>query len=186
MTQGRQRTITPLFLGPGFAAPGLRLAAPPAAEELEEERPIFILIPRSFGQMLFHTIIVSRAREVPVVVEQVVPAGASGTITVGLPAGRFDIQRFFTEAGDGSVSYSIEVQSAGQFAVPSHRVTGGAREFGRYWEKTQQVIIRYTNTDPANAALLQLSWISVQVDTAKWTAYRDNLIAWSKIIGVQE
>ena len=43
-----------------------------------------------------------------------------------------------------------------------------------------------TNNDPGSAALLQIEWVSVQVDTTKWLAYRNNIRAWSKLLGVQE
>lgn len=178
--------VLPLFFGPGFINPTAAVIAPPSPEDLAGEAPpVFILIPNSFEELLFHTVIVNRSREVSVVVEQTVAAGATGSVTVAIPSGQLDIQRFFIEGGDGAISYSVDIQSSGRTAVADHRIIGGVREFARYWEKTNQVIVNFTNNDAVNPALLQLSWISVQLDTSKWTLYRDNLEAWSRIIGVE-
>ena len=186
--QETPRRVLGLFLGPGFGPPGAANLAPPTTEELAETGeapPVTALIPNSFEEMLFHSLIVNRSRESSVVVEQTVAAGATGSVTVAIPATQIDIQRFFIEGGDGSISYSIDVQSVGQTAIGTHRITGGRREFARYWEKTGSIIINFTNTDLVNSALLQLVWLSVILDTTKWTVYRDNLIAWSRILGVQ-
>ncbi len=179
---------TVLPLGPGFVTPGATSIAPPTIEELTEAGlapPVTVLIPNSFEEMIFHSLIVNRSRESSVIVEQVIAAGATGSVTVAIPAQEIDIQRFFIEGGDGAVSYSIDVQSSGQTAIATHRVTGGRREFARFWEKTGSVIINFTNNDLVNASLLQLIWLSVLLDTTKWALYRDNLIAWSRIIGVE-
>lgn len=186
--QSYPRRTLPLFVGPGFVTPEAISLAPPTVEEIiasGETPPIMVLIPNSFREMIFHSILVNRSREASVVVEQAVAAGATGTITVNIPAGVIDIQRFFEEGGDGAISYSVDIQSVGQTAVGSHRITGGEREFARYWEKTGSVIVNFTNNDLINASLIQLTWISVQLDTVKWTVYRDNLEAWSRILGVQ-
>ncbi len=180
--------VIPLFVGPGFITPEAISLAPPTVEEIVESGaapPIMVLIPNSFREMIFHSVLVNRSREAPVVVEQSVAAGATGTITVAIPAGVVDIQRWFIEGGDGSISYSVDIQSVGQTAIGTHRITGGEREFARYWEKTGSVIVNFTNNDLVNASLIQLTWISVQLDTSKWTTYRDNLEAWSRILGVQ-
>jgi hypothetical protein len=162
------------------------LGAPPAVEE-GAELPLPVLgIPRSFEELLFHAVLVTPSRELPVVVEQVIAPGASGSVTVGIPLAKVDVARTFREGGDGSVTYRIEVDGPGRLAVASHRVTGAERQFGRFYEKYNSVIISFTNSDPVNPALLQIEWISVQLDTAKWTAYRDNIRAWSKLLGVAE
>lgn len=182
------RRLTGLFVGPGFITPGAVTLAPPDPEALAEtggELPVIVLIPNTFEEMIFHTLILNPSRESSVVIEQTVGAGASGTVTVAIAVTEIDIARFLVEGGDGSISYSIDVQSAGQTAVADHRITGGVRSFARYWEKTGSIIVRFTNNDAVNPALLQLMWESVRLETVKWTAYRDNLRAWSRIIGVE-
>lgn len=182
------RKLTGLFVGPGFTTPGALALAPPDPEALAEsgERiPVIVLIPNSFEEMIFHTLILNPSRESSVVVEQTVAPSATGTVTIAIATTEIDIARFLVEGGDGSISYSVDVQSAGQTAVADHRITGGARSFARYWEKTGQIIVRFTNNDALNPALLQLMWESVRLETVKWTAYRDNLRAWSRIIGVE-
>ncbi len=146
---------------------------------------IIVAAPDTFEKMIFHVLIVNRAREASVVVEQTIPAGATGSATVAVTANEVEIQRFFNEGGDGAVSYSIDIQAAGQTAVEDHRITGGQREFARFWEKTTQIIINFTNNDLVNASLLQLSWLSVSLETSKWTNYRDNLIALSSVLGIE-
>ena len=163
------------------------VGAPPVPEAAEEAPPLPVLgIPRSFEELIYHAVLVTPAREVSVVVEQAIAPGASGSVTVGIPLAKVDVARTFREGGDGSVSYRIEVDGAGRVAMANHRVTGAERTFGRFFEKYNSVIITFTNNDPANAALLQIEWVSVQLDTAKWTAFRNNMRAWSKLLGVAE
>ena len=164
------------------------LGAPPVQEEDGgAAAPLPVLgVPRSFDELIFHAVLLTPSREVSVVVEQTIAPGASGSVTVNIPANRVDVARSFREGGDGSVSYEIEVDGPGRVAVAQHRVTGGERSFARYFEKYGSVTINFTNNDPGNAALLQVEWVSVQVDTTKWLAYRNNIRAWSKLLGVQE
>ena len=179
---------------PGSVRPaGLHTDSIPAGTLLAEEAaaagptppPIAIPIPQNFDQLLFTIIMVNRARESSIVVEQTVPAGATGSATVTIPTNEVDIARFFTEAGDGSISYSIDIQSAGQAAVASHRVAGGTREFARYWEKTTQVIVNFTNNDLVNPALIQLTWSAVRLEISKWLNYRDGLISLIELLGIE-
>ncbi|MFC1935916.1 hypothetical protein ACFLX9_04095 [Chloroflexota bacterium] len=163
------------------------VGAPPVPETEEAAPPLPVLgIPRSFEELIYHAVLVTPSREVSVVVEQTIAPGASGSVTVGIPLVKVDIARTFREGGDGSVSYRIEVDGAGRVAIANHRVTGGERTFGRFFEKYNSVIITFTNNDPANSALLQIEWISVQMETAKWAAFRNNMRAWSKLLGVAE
>ena len=87
-----------------------------------EAPPLVITAPRTFEELQFAVSLVSIVRETSIVVEQTIAAGATGSVTVAIPANEVDIQRFFQEAGDGSVEYSIDVQSAGQTAVGTHRI----------------------------------------------------------------
>jgi hypothetical protein len=162
------------------------VGAPPVVEEGAQPPLPTLGIPRSFDELIFHAVLVTPSRELPVVVEQVIAPGASGSVTVGIPLAKVDVARTFREGGDGSVSYRIEIDGPGRLAVANHRVTGAERQFGRFFEKYNSVIISFTNNDPVNPALLQVEWVSVQLDTAKWTAYRDNMRAWSKLLGVAE
>lgn len=165
----------------------------PSSEQTEEEAlaaaapppDIVVPAPDTFEKLAFHILLVNRSREAHVVVEQTIAAGVTGSTTVAIPANQVDIQRFFIEGGDGSVTYSVDVQAAGQTAVASHRITGGQREFARFWEKTTQIIVDFTNNDLVNASLLQLSWLSIQLDTTKWNRYRDNLISLSELLGIE-
>lgn len=141
--------------------------------------------PINFEELLYTIVFVNRARETPIIVEQTVAAGVTGSTTVIIPANEVDVQRFFQEGGDGSISYDVDIQAPGQSAIGSHRITGGAREFARYWEKTTQVIINFTNNDLVNSALLQLSWTAVRLETSKWTRYRDVLIAAYTNLGIE-
>ena len=172
-------------------APSTVGAFPPTAEEIlppgvePPAPPEPPAIPRNFDELIFTIIMVNRARETPVVVEQTIAAGVTGSTTVSVPANEVDIARFFTEGGDGSVSYSVDIQAAGQTAVSDHRITGGTREFARYWEKTTQIIINFTNDDLVNASLLQLTWTAVRLETSKWTAYRDGLISLYQLLGIE-
>ena len=182
------RKLLPAFLGPGFATPGLFAIGPPTIEDIVDSDtplPVTVLIPNSFEEMLFHTLILNPSRETSVVVEQTVAASATGTVTVAIPATDIDIARTLIEGGDTSISYSVDIQSLGQTAIATHRITGGERNFARFWEKTGSIIVSFTNNDAVNPALLQLQWESVRLDTRKWIAYRDNLRAWSRIIGVE-
>lgn len=147
--------------------------------------PLFITAPRTFEELQFAVSLVSVVRETPVVVEQTIAAGATGSITVTIPANEVDIQRFYNEAGDGSVEYSIDVQSAGQTASATHRITGGTREFAHYWEKTVQVIINFTNTDAVNPAIIQIIWTAIRIDIPKWLPYRNNVIALHTQLGIE-
>jgi hypothetical protein len=144
-------------------------------------------VPKTFEEMLFQSTLLDSFREVSIVVEQaIVPAGA-GTVTVVIPAGFVDIARDFREAGDGSVLYRIEVDGVGRVAIADHRILGSPnRQFGRHWEKYTSILITFTNTDAVNAAILQIEWVSHQIDTTKWLAYRDVLRAWARLLGVQE
>ncbi|MDO8750935.1 MAG: hypothetical protein Q7K03_07310 [Dehalococcoidia bacterium] len=180
-----QSTIRTASLESPVVAPAVG-APPPLVEEGAEAPLPTLVIPRTFEELLFHAILVTPSRELPVVVEQVIAPGASGSITVGIPLAKVDVARTFREGGDGSVSYRIEIDGAGRLAVANHRVTGAERQFGRFFEKYNSVIITFTNNDLLNPAFLQVEWISVQMDTAKWTTYRDNIRAWSKLLGVTE
>lgn len=172
-------------------APSTAGAFPPTQEELlpagvePPPPPEPPAIPKTFDELLFAVLMVNRARETHVVVEQTVAAGVTGSTTVTVPANEVDIARFFTEGGDGSISYSVDIQAAGQTAVADHRITGGTREFARFWEKTTQIIINFTNNDLVNSALLQLTWTAVRLDTTKWTRYRDGLIALIELTGIE-
>jgi hypothetical protein len=145
-----------------------------------------ILIPNSFDEMLFHAQILNPSREVSTVVEQTILAGASGSVTVAIPINVVDIARRFREGGDGSVTYRIEVDGAGRNAIADHRITGGEREFARFFEKYNTVTLVFTNNDLVNPALLQVEWISTQIDAVVWLAYRQNLRNWSLLLGVTE
>ena len=46
------------------------------------------------------------------------------------------------------------------------------------------IIINFTNNDLVNAALIQISFISVRLDTSKWIAYRDALIPFYQQLGI--
>ena len=187
LVQPRQRAAP----GRIRTAPSTAGGFPPTQEELlpagveppppPEPPPI----PKTFDELLFAVLMVNRARETHVVVEQTVAAGVTGSTTVTVPANEVDIARFFTEGGDGSISYSVDIQAAGQTAVADHRITGGTREFARFWEKTTQIIINFTNNDLVNPALLQLTWTAVRLDTTKWTRYRDGLIALIELTGIE-
>ena len=156
-----------------------------AAAEGPVTPPTTIPIPKNFDELIFTVIMVNRARESPIVVEQTVAAGAAGSATVTIPANEVDIARFFTEGGDGSISYSIDIQSAGRTAAASRRITGGTREFARYWEKTTQVIVNFTNNDLVNSALVQITWTAVRLDITKWLNYRDGLISLIELLGIE-
>lgn len=172
-------------------APSTAGAFPPTQEELlppgvePPPPPEPPAIPRTFDELLFAVLMVNRARETHVVVEQTVAAGVTGSTTVAVPANEVDIARFFIEGGDGSISYNVDIQAAGQTAVADHRITGGTREFARFWEKTTSIIINFTNNDLVNPALLQLSWTAVRLDTTKWTRYRDGLISLIELTGIE-
>jgi hypothetical protein len=178
---------------PGSIRPaGLHTDSTPTGMLLAEEAaagptppPSTIPLPQNFDQLVFTSIMVNRARERSLVVEQTVPAGATGSATVTIPVNEVDIARIFTEGGDGSISYSIDVQSAGQTAVGDHRITGGTREFARYWEKTTQVVINFTNNDLVNAALIQITWTAVRLEISKWLAYRNGLISLIELLGIE-
>lgn len=168
-----------------FGAPGLLpTGAPPPTNGGTPILPQ-LLVPNSFEELEFHAILVNSAREVTTVVEQTVAAGATGSTTVNIPANTVDITRHFREAGDGSISYSIEIDGVGRTAMASHRITGHDRSFARYFEKYSTVRIVFTNNDLVNPALLQIEWISLQIDSAKWAQYRNNLQAWSALLGIQ-
>lgn len=168
-----------------FGAPGLLpTGAPPPTNGGTPILPQ-LLVPNSFEELEFHAILVNSAREVTTVVEQTIAAGATGSTTVTIPARTVDITRAFREAGDGSISYSIEVDGVGRTAMASHRITGHDRSFARYYEKYSTVRIIFTNNDLVNSALLQIEWISLQIDSAKWQLYRNNLQAWSALLGIQ-
>ena len=177
---GRVRTAASTT---GAFPPTTAEVLPPGVEPPAPPRPP--AIPRNFDELIFSVIMVNRSRETSIIVEQTVPPGATGSATVLIPANEVDIARFLAEGGDGSISYSIDVQAAGQTAVANHRVTGAAREFARFWEKTTQVIINFTNNDLVNPALLQVSWTAVRLQTSKWTAYRDGLISLIELLGIE-
>ena len=143
-------------------------------------------IPSSFDELLYHAVLVNTGREVPTIVEQSIAAGASGSTTVSIPANLVDVARRFREGGDGAVTYRIEVDGVGRTAIPDHRVTGADRDFARYYEKYSSIIITFTNNDLVNASLLQIEWTSVQIDTTKWLKYRDTLIGWSLLLGIEQ
>jgi hypothetical protein len=179
---------------PGSVRPaGLHTDSTPAGSPLSEAAtvegparpPIYIPIPQNFDQLVFSIIMVNRARESSIIVEQTVAAGVTGSATVTIPDNEVDIARIFTEAGDGSISYSIDVQSAGQTAVGDHRITGGTREFARYWEKTTQVVINFTNNDLVNSALIQITWTAVRLEISKWLAYSNGLISLIELLGIE-
>lgn len=146
--------------------------------------PISLRWPINFDELLYTIVFVNRARETPIIVEQVVAPGVTGSTTVLVPANEVDVQRFFTEGGDGSISYDIDIQAPGQSAIGTHRITGGGREFARYWEKTTQIIINFTNNDLINPGLLQISWTAIRLETVKWTRYRDILIGAYQTLGI--
>jgi hypothetical protein len=167
----------------GFPA----VAAPQdlAPEDVETPLQRFIPVPDTFDKLLYHLVLVNRARETPVMIEQTVAPGATGTVTVVIPANEVDVQRFFDERGDGSINYSIAVLAPGRVAVADHRITAGTHQFARFWEKTTQVIISFTNNDPVNPALLQLSWTAVRLEISKWNRIRDRFIEHSRDLGVE-
>lgn len=179
---GRVRTA-PAVSGGFPPAPDLEGA--PSAGPSPDPEPIQINVPLTFQELLYTIVFVNRARETPIVVEQTVPAGATGSSTVLIPTNEVDVQRFFFEGGDGSISYDIDIQAPGQTAIGSHRITGGTREFARYWEKTTQIIINFTNNDPVNPALIQIHWVAVRLETVKWTRYRDLLIPAYEFLGIE-
>jgi hypothetical protein len=184
----RQRTFPgrvrmPSAVEGGFPVPAVEELPPDVA--VEPGPQVFIPTPDTFEKLLYHLVLVNRARETPIMVEQVVPAGASGTVTVVIPANEVDVQRSFEERGDGSVNYSVAILAAGRVAVADHRITAGTLVFARYWEKTTQVIISFTNNDPANSALLQLSWTAVRLEISKWNRIRDRFIELSRDLGVE-
>lgn len=174
-------------------APAVPGAFPPVgvdgAEDLDgagvDALPISLRWPINFDELIYTIVFVNRARETPIIVEQNVAAGVTGSTTVLVPANEVDVQRFFQEGGDGSISYDIDIQAPGQSAIGTHRITGGTRQFARYWEKTTQIIINFTNNDLINPALLQISWTAVRLETVKWTRYRDILIAAYKTLGIE-
>lgn len=158
-----------------------------AAPEPESPEALPTLnIPTSFDELLYHAVLVNTGREVPIIVEQTIAAGASGSTTVSIPANLVDVARRFREGGDGAVTYRIEIDGVGREAIPDHRVTGADREFARYYEKYNTVTIVFTNNDAVNASILQIEWISVQIDTTKWLKYRDNLVGWSLLLGIEQ
>lgn len=195
--QPEERTSQQEFPGPE-AQPTIKTAsvdtpvvqsqtgAPPASSTSGDPIIPVLGIPRTFEELMYFITLVTPAREVTTIVEQTIAAGGSGSVTVSIPDNTVDVQRFFREGGDGSVSYRIEVDGTGRDAIDDHRVTGANREFARYFEKYQTVRIVFTNNDPANSALLQIEWISLQIDINKWTALRDAQRAWGKLLGVQE
>ena len=161
------------------------LGAPPTVAEGEQPPLPNLQIPETFEELRYHAILLNPAREVSVVVEQTIAPGASGSTTVAIPAGVVDVARTFREGGDGSVSYRIEVDGAGRTAMAQHRVTGAERTFARFFEKFTSVIVSFTNNDPVNPALLQVEWVSLQIDSAKWQRYRDNMRAWARLLGIE-
>ena len=165
-------------------APG----GPPGPDEPPELSLPHLNVPATFEELFYHAILLNSAREVPTIVEQTIAPGATGSTTISVPVNRVDVARTFREAGDGSVTYRIEVDSAGQTAIPNHRVTGAAAErtFARFWEKYRSIIITFTNNDLVNSALLQIEWTSIQVDTVKWSVYRENMRAWARLLGIVE
>ncbi len=165
----------PLMGGPPPLEPG---ATPPVPD---------FNVPKTFEEMLFQSTLLDSFREVTVVVEQTIVPSGSGSVTVAIPANFVDIARDFREAGDGSVSYRIEVDGVGRTAIADHRILGSPnRQFARHWEKYSTILVTFTNTDAVNSAILQIEWISHQIDTTKWLAYRDVLKAWARLLGVQE
>ena len=161
--------------------------APPPVEEGEPPPVPDFNVPKTFEEMLFQSTLVDSFREVAVVVEQTIVPSGSGSVTVVIPANFVDIARDFREAGDGSVSYRIEVDGVGRTAIADHRILGSPnRQFARHWQKFSSVLITFTNTDAVNPAILQIEWISHQIDTSKWLAYRDVLRAWARLLGVQD
>lgn len=144
-------------------------------------------VPKTFEEMLFQSTLLDSFREVSIVVEQTIVPSGTGSVTVLIPANFVDISRDFREAGDGSVTYRIEVDGVGRTAVADHRILGSPnRKFARHWEKYTSILITFTNNDAVNSAILQVEWISHQIDTTKWLAYRDVLRAWARLLGVQE
>ena len=179
---GRDAATT--IRSPSITAPAV---AAPVQGAVPEVPPVpTILIPNSFDEMLFHAQILNPSREVSTVVEQTIAAGATGTVTVTIPINVVDVTRTFREGGDGSVTYRIEVDGVGRNAIADHRITGGERQFSRFWEKYNTVVIAFTNNDLINPALIQVEWISLQIDSTVWIAYRSNIRNWSLLLGVTE
>ena len=145
-----------------------------------------ILIPNSFDEMAFHAQLLAPAREVSTVIEQTIAPSGTGTVTVTIPANTVDITRTFREGGDGSVTYRLEIDGAGRNAIVDHRITGGERQFSRFWEKYLTIVAVFTNNDAVNSALLQIEWVSLQLDSVVWLAYRTNLRQWSRLLGITE
>lgn len=145
-----------------------------------------ILIPNSFDEMAFHAQLLAPAREVSTVIEQTIAPSGTGTVTVTIPINTVDITRTFREGGDGSVTYRLEIDGAGRNAIVDHRITGGERQFSRFWEKYLTIAAVFTNNDAVNSALLQIEWISLQLDSVVWLAYRTNLRQWSRLLGISE
>lgn len=145
-----------------------------------------ILIPNSFDEMAFHAQLLAPAREVSTVIEQTIAPSGTGTVTVTIPINTVDITRTFREGGDGSVTYRLEIDGAGRNAIVDHRITGGERQFSRFWEKYLTVAAVFTNNDAVNSALLQIEWISLQLNSVVWLAYRTNLRQWSRLLGISE
>ena len=193
--EGEVQPVQRRFPGRVRTAPAVPGAFPPVpspdgGDEFDgagglEPSPIFLRWPINFEELLYTIVFVNRARETPIIVEQVIAPGVTGSTTVLVPANEVDVQRFFQEGGDGSVSYDIDIQAPGQSAIGTHRITGGTREFARYWEKTTQIIINFTNNDAINPALLQISWTAIRLETVKWTTYRDILISRYQTLGIE-
>lgn len=172
----RSPTIEPPFV-PTVTAGGVPEDVTPVPQ---------ILIPNSFDEMAFHAQLLAPAREVSTVIEQTIAPSGTGTVTVTIPINTVDITRTFREGGDGSVTYRLEIDGVGRNAIVDHRITGGERQFSRYWEKYLTIAAVFTNNDAVNSALLQLEWVSLQLDSVVWLAYRTNLRQWSRLLGISE
>lgn len=156
-----------------FWPTGVRPLALEAEDEaLPAEPPPPILYPPMSWEALYQMVLVlDTHREVAANVDQSIPAGGTGsvTVTIGTGTDKVDIQKFFDEDGDAVVSYEVEVDNPTQIAVPEHRISSGKRrEFMRYWQKYTTVTFNYTNNDAVNAARLQIMWASVQLDRGQW------------------
>lgn len=148
-------------------------------------RPV-IGIPRNWQEVEYWIALMNPARELSVILEQAIAPSATGSVSASIPSNTVDVARFFREGGDGSVTYNIEIDGVGRRAIADHRITGGERVFARYFEKYSTVTVNFTNNDAVNTALVQIEWISLQLESSDWLGFRDYLRTWGAFIGIVE